>query len=263
MTADDNEPASMTYTRHRIDPRLAEILERLHDAPLGTSLTDRLVQLVEVAPPTPTGHDLQRAISAHQWLLDRAAAGGLPLTAAGYLKPADVKALAEVLPTMLDWPFGVSREINTQPVLAFREFMQRVGLLRKYKGTLVLTTAGKAAQRDTDSLWRHLADRLIPTRPAFDGAATVLLLVHTATSPDERIDMHAVTRTLVQLGWSHSTGQPVTNADVQWIANDVWHAIGDVGPFVGSRLLDRKPSPPAIALIRDALLTEVTLDNLD
>jgi hypothetical protein len=43
------------------------------------------------------------------------------------------------------------------------------------------------------------------------------------------------------------------------VANDVWDAIGNVGPAVGGRWpTDRTPSNAAVALVRDALLSETT-----
>lgn len=246
----------MRYVRYRIEPRLSEILGMLDDSALGQSLADRLTQLVRDAGPTPTGVELESAVAPAQWLLDRAADGGISLTAAGYLKPADVKALAKVLPTMQEWIFPVTREINAQPVGGFRVFVQRAGLLRKYKGSLLLTRAGNHLRKDSAALWDHLADKLIPDRPAFDATATVLVLLHFATSLGERVNTSAIALAMQQLGWAHADGGQVTAADVQWVVNDVWNAIGNIGPTASSDPLDRTPSAAAISLIRDALLTE-------
>ena len=105
----------MTY---RIDPRLSGILADLDGTPLGQALSDRLTQLVEVAEPTPQGDELRAALHPHLWFLGRAMPDGLPLTQAGYLRPADVKATAEVLPAMQGWIFPVTRgepEVDRHP----------------------------------------------------------------------------------------------------------------------------------------------------
>lgn len=48
--------------------------------------------------------------------------------------------------------------------------------------------------------------------------------------------------------------------DVQWVWNDVWAAIGNVGISpVGRSLFDRTLSPVAVALIRDVLLAKADL----
>lgn len=46
--------------------------------------------------------DKRTALRGVSWFLDHAAGGGLPLTAAGYLKPADVESASRVVPEMTD-----------------------------------------------------------------------------------------------------------------------------------------------------------------
>ena len=82
------------------------------------------------------------ALRPFLWFLDCVADDGLPLTSAGYLKPDDVTALAAVIPAMADWIGTANRESHTYPVLSFRESVQKLGLLRKYRGRLRLTKAG-------------------------------------------------------------------------------------------------------------------------
>jgi hypothetical protein len=105
------------------------------------------------------------------------------LTTAGYLKPADVEEASKVVPVMNDWIGKHNREIQCYPLLRFREGAQPLGLLRKHKGTLLLTKAGVAAQRDADILWEHLAGRLIPkSDEKFQTQATLLMLTYAAAS---------------------------------------------------------------------------------
>lgn len=252
----------MSYVRYRIDSRLATILGELDGSRMAQSLADRLTDLAGHPAARPSGEDLLAALAPHRWMLDRASGGGIPLTDAGYLKPADVKALAGVLPTMDDWIFPISREINAHPVLGFRQHLLGVGLLRKYKETLLLTRAALACRRDPEALWSHLAHRLIPDKRSFDQAAAVLALVHFATTPGGRIDADAIAQAMIELGWAHAGGKPVTSFDVQWVINDVWDAIGNVGLHMGRSVLQRTPSPAAVALIRDALLSERTDDDV-
>lgn len=251
----------MEYTRYRLDPRLAEILGRLHETSLGQALADRVTSLATDAEPTPSGPALVEALRAPQWLLDRASDGGIPLTSAGYLKPADVRSFAAVLPTMDDWIFDITYEIHARPVLGFREFMQRTGLLRKYKGALMPSRAGRVARTDPEMLWDHLAAGLIPAKPAFDETATILTVLHFATSPADRDSTGSIVSALGELGWAHAKGVPVDRSDVQWVVNDAWNAIGGIGPSVAGGPFDRNPSPPAVSLVRDALLRQVPLDS--
>jgi hypothetical protein len=244
------------YVRYRINPHLAGILGDLHGSPLGLALADRLEQLATLSDPAPAGEDLSTALAPHLWVLERAADGGIPLTSAGYVKPADVKALAPLLPTMHDWIFPVTREVDVHPVLAFREHLVRVGLLRKAKGALVPTAAGKGGLANPEKLWQHLASRLLPTRSAFDGTATTLILLHAATSDGGRLNLPVIAQALGDLGWAHPGGAPILAHDVHWVWNDVWAALGNVGPRADSGRRDRrKLSAAAVTLIRDALLT--------
>lgn len=245
----------MEYVRYRIDPRLADILGRLHGTPAGQALADRLTHLADAAGSSPTGAARAEALHAHQWLLDRAAEGGLPLTSAGYLKPADVKALAAEMPAMSDWSSPVTREVHAQPVLDFRQYVTRTGLLRKHKDALVLTKAGAGVREDPSLLWAYLSEHLVPTRPTFDETAWILILLHFTWNDGERIDTEELARALGTLGWAHDGGKPVIASDVQWFVNDVWAALGNVGANI-SDLWHRRPTPEAIALIRDALLTK-------
>lgn len=153
------------------------------------------------------------ALAPYLWLLTRADGDGLPLTAAGYLKPADVRALAEVLPTMCDWPFPMAREINVRPVWAFREHLMAVGLLRKYKGTLRLSRMGRVVLADPSALWRHLANILVIPGPGFESDASVVVLVHAATT-EGAIDMDTIARTVTELGWSHDGGDAIESLEM-------------------------------------------------
>ena len=256
MTSAFHRPAS-DGPRHlrrvslRLHPALTDVLNRLDGLPLGQSFKDRAVELsTTTLLSEPVNRD--EALHSYRWLLERAAGDGLPLTQAGYLKPADVQALAGVMPTMDDWIFAVKLERNAHPVWHFREFMKAVGLLRKYKGTLRTTRIGRECLADSEVLWAHLADRLLFTGSRFDVDASVVVLVHMATS-DERLDVDAVARTLTELGWQTPDGSPVRTSDVYPVWNELWTAIGNVGPSAGSHRHSRVLSVAAKHLVSDAL----------
>ncbi len=249
------------HTVYRIDPRLSGILSDLDGTALGQALTDRLTQLVEAAGPTPRSDELRAAVHPHLWLLQQATPDGLPLTQAGYLRPADVKAVAEVLPTMQGWIFPVTREVHARPVGIFHHHLRDVGLLRASKGTLRVTKVGRECLDDPGQLWRQLAARLVTRRRSFDEMAALLVVVHAATTATGRVDTHAVARTLTQLGWSQPGGKPVPALDVQWIWNDLWGALGNVGERASTEIFDRRLSPAVVSLVRDALLAPTAGDS--
>jgi hypothetical protein len=247
----------MRHIVQRTHPSLAQILDLLDGAPGGQAFIDRAIELAATIG-TADSVDHRVALRPHLWILERAAGDGLQLTAAGYLRPADVTAFADVLPTMRDWLFPVHREVDAHPVLAFREQLTSFALLRRYKGTLRASPTGRAGLKDPARLWAHLADRLMLGLNDFEETATVVALVHMATSGD-RIDIPAVARTLTQLGWTHQGGAAIGRDDVYPVYNDLWCALGNVGAVESAdSWRSRRLSSDAVALARDALFQQVS-----
>jgi hypothetical protein len=55
---------------------------------------------------------------------------------------------AKIVPGMVIGSEPTTARCSAYPILNFRESLQSLGLLRKFKGTLLLTRAGRAARRD-------------------------------------------------------------------------------------------------------------------
>lgn len=248
----------MTVRRYvqRVHPMLSYLLSRLGGTPAGEDLRQRSVT-VSTSTLVSDAVNRSAALAPHQWLLDRAIGQGITLTAADYLKPADARALAGVMPTMNDWPWAGTREVDAHPVLHFRDYLKNIGLLRRYKTTLRLTRVGREAQADPERLWHHLADTLVPTASSFTEQASVLIMVTMATS-EGRIDVDAVARTMTEVGWSQKSGGSVDSRDIYPVWNDLWNSLGNVGALVeGTRRRDRNLSTAAQALVHDALFEQV------
>ena len=188
------------------DHRLVRLINRLRYSSVGDDLSARVLTLVAL-PTEPTPEYLKDGLRAHRWFLDRAKGGGITLTSAGYLPPADVEAASLVVPAMGNWIGKNNRENLAMPLLDFRRSLQKVGLLRKYKGTLLLTRAGAAAQRDPRKLWDLLATKLASPKDGFDSPATLLLLVYAATSVDAELPLKQITAALRELDWHHADGR--------------------------------------------------------
>ncbi len=92
-----------------------------------------------------------------KWLLNRVGDDGLELTSAGFLKPAIVAETMATLEWRDRWYGKFNRESQTLPVLDLRTQMQDWKLLRKSKGKLVRTPAGRKLHDDDHGLWQHLA----------------------------------------------------------------------------------------------------------
>lgn len=234
---------------------LVRLTTDLRGTPSGDDLAVRLHALA--MSPTAGVSQEQRAaaLTPVRWFLDRVGDDGLPLTAAGYLRPVDVAATAEAMPQTSHWYGRKRREIDTWPVLQFRQGLQRVGLLRKSKGRLLLTKAGHAGRTDPEALWRHLASRFVPTDfRTFDDQATALLILAAATTEDRTLSLDWVAGILREYGWRTDDG-PVDHADVAWPAWNVRWLLENVGhappsdPTEPTRL-----SAEATALARDAVL---------
>ncbi|MHB1164352.1 MAG: plasmid pRiA4b ORF-3 family protein [Candidatus Nanopelagicales bacterium] len=233
-----------------VSPALVDLVNRLRLTEVGEDVTARAVDL-GLPRREPTGEEWSPALRAYQWFLDRAAGDGIALTAAGYLKPADVVAVAPLVPTVPDWYGKNNRESMLHPLLDFRQSLQRLGLLRKSKGRLLLTKAGRSARGDVAALREHLADRLarIDDDP-WTAQATLLILLYAATSADAELPLESVAAALREFGWKTHTG-PVRAHHLYGVAAlDVLLNVSERPADFGDRL---RISAPAAALARRAL----------
>jgi hypothetical protein len=233
-----------------IDVRLVELVHRLTYSLYGDDLRKAALTLT-IARPLDTVAVADN-LRAYQWFLDRAKDGGIPLTTAGYLKPADVVEAAKVVPEMNDWIGKHNREVQCYPLLRFREGVQSLGLLRKHKGTLLLTKAGVAAQRDVDRLCEHMAGRLFPKSDAkFEEQATLLMLVFAAASAGSRLPFDKMTALLAELGWRYSDGRSISESPLHQLP--VYQVLINVTDQPVTRARRDVVSPTAAALARRAL----------
>lgn len=222
----------MRHERRYLHPRLSHVLSGLVESPLQQALGDRVAEVGASAGPSPTGEALRGALAAHLWLLERAAShDGLPLTAAGWLKPATLTEFMTVLPTAADWIHSATREIDVHIVTDFRATLQSYRLLRKFKNSLRLTEAGKAALADPADLWAFLVERLVPADDDFTGSVRAVVLVHTVTSGHRvDVDLDTVARTMAEAGWKDRDGLSATAREFWPIYNSLWTLVGNVGP---------------------------------
>ncbi len=233
-----------------IDTRLVDLVHRLTHTPFGGDLTKAALTLVGSSPLDRVA--VADNLRAYQWFLNRANDGGIPLTTAGYLKPADVEEASKVVPAMNDWIGKRNREIQCYPLLRFREGVQSLGLLRKHKGALLLTKAGVAAQRDADRLWEHLAGRLIPkSGEKFEAQATLLMLAFAAASAGSKLPFDKITALLAELGWRYSDGRSVSEPSLHHLP--VYEVLINVTDQPVTRARRNIVSPAAAELARRAL----------
>ena len=224
-TANEHHPGSESLTQeltNRMPPGLRrEFRSYLHAAGLDG--------------PSTVEADVAEAMTApYLWLTRRIGPEGLSLTAAGWLPPAVVREAMTELDGAKDWIGKANREDQTLPVLQLRESAQRLGLIRKIKGRLVLTSAAKRLLDDPAGLWLFLA-RSIAHRHRHDSErdATLLLLLEVAawkrTSWADYLE--AVAFDLDALGWRNRTGTELEPNTVHALLVDAQEVLLNLGIF--------------------------------
>jgi hypothetical protein len=206
--------------------------------------------------PAMVEADVAEAMTAHcLWLTRRIGPKGLSLTAAGRLPPTVVREALTELGWAKDWIGKANREDQTLPVLQLRESAQRLGLIRKIKGELVLTSAAKRLLDDPAGLWLFLA-RSIAHRHRHDSerdAALLLLLEVAAGKRTEWADyLEAVAFGLRALGWRSHTRADLKPETVQALLVDTQEVLLNLGIF-NDRLKSNTVKAPGQAFVRTAL----------
>ncbi|WP_133676784.1 plasmid pRiA4b ORF-3 family protein [Brachybacterium sp. AG952] len=230
---------------------LVEPLTLVGRARAGQDLMDRALLLGAPLALLPDSA-VESALRALTWFLDRAGAeGGLPLTGAGYLRPADVEAASAVLPQMADWIGMNDREVHAVPLQMFRTSLQRAGILRKHKGALLLPRRARAYYR-AGNVRELFLGSLVPSRYETEELAQVVLLTYVATmKPGLPLPMVEIARVLTAIIGPSESG-PVTAGEI--LDLPAWHLLANTGT-VTSRLSERGFcfSPEATSLAREAL----------
>jgi hypothetical protein len=273
MYGDDVDPSMFDITPFDIDQingALAEIstagsrsdlpepLEELVNAVKTTAARRRLRRLIDDAclgepvhidPETAT-----RMVRPYTWLLQRVGAGGIKLTGAGYLPPVHVEAAMTELGLHDEWIGKGNREDLTIPVLDLRVSAQKMGLLRKHRGRLLLTTRGRALHDDPLDLWWHLAQRMPPTSKALaeTQAGLVALVVVAARATD---DLNAtVAEILSTIGWMSGDGTPLTTTAASHAAWDTKAVLRRLGAFESHEFgAGDQPTADGVTFARAAL----------
>lgn len=228
------------------DPRVRlEIIRRLFVLTTDDSETD--------SPPLDTA-DMADSLSAVQLLLDEIG-DGIRLTGAGYLPPKIALRFGQEL-GLSDFELSSGGESKMFAVMHVREALRQAGLLRKYKGDLVLTKAARQGREATPVLWNHLAERLLPTEPSartFAHDAALLSLLFVATS-DGVLGLTTVAELLTASGWSVND-EPVQSYDVAFEGSWQTILLWFIAPKEHRAWFSNRVSPAAAELARAALFT--------
>ncbi len=240
--------------------------QALLDGVAGAGLSDDVVALARQAHdpsairalaglvgsgPVPVLSDEQvaAAVGHFAWFLEHLGDDGVALTSAGFLRPADVVAVAERLDLGREWVGTLNRESHTPQVTEFREAAQALGLVRKAKGRLALTAVGRRlASAGPRELWDHIASRL-PVVPRGRAAtagydAAMLVLLRAAGSGEWLLDAPPgewvpepdplLVQAFASLGWSYG-GVPARSIEVHRLAGPTGVVLTRMGGYEPER----------------------------
>ncbi|MFI7495310.1 plasmid pRiA4b ORF-3 family protein [Kocuria sp. M4R2S49] len=188
-----------------------------------------------------------RLTAPYRWLIRRIGADGLALTAAGWLPPAVVAEAMDEFGWDERWIGKGNREEWTQPVRRLREQAQRLGLVRKLRGRLVLPAVVRKLRDDPAELWSFVARSLAHKhRHDAERDAALLLALELATghagSRDEAV--WRIAFGLEVLGWQAADGWGLTPDMVRGQVRDTWDVFAQLGAL-GDLFGPDAPVPPA------------------
>lgn len=238
-------------------PQFRHVLDHSYDPQVRLEVTGRLEQLAasaEIADhDDPAESSRLESLSAVQSFLD-SLGNGVKLTGAGYLPPKIAYHIGQEL-GLRGFELSTGGESNMIQVMRFRDALQHAGLIRKYKGDLLPTKAGKDGREELPLLWNHLVRRLLPRTTSeltFGHNAGLLTLLCAATSHGE-LNLELAATLMTDTGWRVNNG-PVETHDVvfqgAWQAILLWY----IAPKNERAWFSDMVSPAAAELARGALL---------
>ena len=216
--------AALTAPLPALPARLADLLAQAPDR--GPGSLAELIALADLtaqagAGEVPDGDDAAALTANLRWFLAFVGSDGVPLTGAGYLRPAVVTEIAEQFQLQREWVGGLNREDSTPGVQDYRAAVRELGLTRSINGRVRLTKVGAALADDPPGLLAHVMSRLPLHEPGtFAGDAALVMMLELAgryPGPGSAVvrsgvrESHAdrrVSRVLTNLGW-RVEGRPV------------------------------------------------------
>lgn len=145
-----------------------------------------------------------------RWFLDLIG-DGVPLTSAGYLRPAEVSAISERFEIGREWVGTLNRENQTPPVLELRKALTKLRLIRVSGNRLVPVAAVRKQAATPEGLVELIASRLpVLTSKSreFEAAAGLLVMLDLAGRPvsadddTAAVDLQALNGVYSRLGRS-------------------------------------------------------------
>ncbi len=145
--------------------------------------------------------------------------------------------LIEEIDPQRRWISSSKREVDYLPVRLFRTSAERLRLVRKVKGRLVLSPAGRTGRSDPAALLVHVTAHLPLAGDAAERDAALLVLLAVAggsTLDGSQRGAHELVGAMGSLGWSRASGVPLSATDIVRAADatvDVLHAVRALSPL--------------------------------
>jgi hypothetical protein len=161
----------------------------------------------------------EQLVRPYRWLLRRIGSAGIKLTAAGWLPPDVVTDAMRELGWESTWIGKHNREDVTAPIANLRKSAMQLGLLRKYKGNLVVGRQAGSLVDDPVRLFWHLARHwLVRRRSDVERDAAILLAVEIAVDVHRSLDDQdeAIAYGLGALGWADASGYQAPSTEQVW-----------------------------------------------
>ncbi|WP_223838702.1 plasmid pRiA4b ORF-3 family protein [Nocardiopsis deserti] len=232
---------------------VADLLGSVRDPRVRGRLLSLIAEATVSGDEEPSTATVRAAVGPYTWLLDHVGDDGVKLTGAGYLPPASVEEAAGTLGLSGSWIGALNRENQTLPVLNLRESARRMGLVRRYKGRLLPTKAGREVRDAPRALWDHLAARM-PPEPKPEVERVGCLVTVLAAAAGSRDVLGEVAEVLTGLGWRISEGLPVDSLAARDTADEAWVVLDMLGGWPkGSLARGIAPTARGRAFARAAL----------
>jgi hypothetical protein len=161
----------------------------------------------------------EQLVGPYRWLLQRVGSAGIKLTAAGWLPPAVVSDAMRELGWESIWIGKQNREDLTAPIANLRQSAMQLGLLRRYKGNLVLGSQARPLVDDPVGLFWHLARQWLGRRRSdVERDAAILLAAEIAVGAHRSLDDQdeAIAYGLGALGWADPSGYQAPLSEQVW-----------------------------------------------
>ncbi|HAM26364.1 MAG TPA: hypothetical protein DCP11_06530 [Microbacteriaceae bacterium] len=176
----------------------------------------------------------ERMVRPYAWLLHRIGIDGLQLSAAGWLPPAVVRDAMRELEWEGRWIGAMNREDRTMPILQLRASAQRLGIIRKVKGRLVLNSYSKKDLGNPAALWSRLATLLVLRNrheSRADAAMLLAIAVASGRHSSRRDYLEPLAFGLGALGWTTEDGEDLPDETVNDLIDETWRTLLDLGVF--------------------------------